>query len=77
MGDLPQSQTQADGTAGWFPIKQILNRKVRDKQEMFLVQWDDDEQTETWVPTADVTDYAVQQYYQRKKKKAKTRCRKK
>jgi len=34
-GNLTQSQSQSYGTAAWYPIKQILNRGVRDKKEMF------------------------------------------
>ena len=59
VADIPLSQTQPLSSADWFPIKQILNRKIRDTREMFLVLWDDDKQTKTWVPTADVTDYTA------------------
>jgi len=76
VGEIPLSQTQTDSSVDWFPIKRILNRKIRDKKEMFFVLWDDDKQSKSWVPTADVTDFAIQQYYQAKQQKAKTGRRK-
>jgi len=52
-------------------------RKMQNKKEMFLVQWDDEQGSKSWVPAEDVTDFAIQQYYkakEAKKKKRRRRC---
>jgi len=74
--DSPSSPIKDDDTdTDWCPIKQILNRKIQKKKEMFLVRWDDDHDSKSWVPAEDVTDYAIQQYYKGKEKKKRLRRR--
>ena len=65
--DSPSSTINDDNTdADWCPIKKILKRKIEKRKEMFLVRWDDQQDSESWVPAEDVTDYAIQQYYKEK-----------
>ena len=72
----PSSHITDDNTdTDWCPIKEILSRKMQNKKEMFLVQWDDQQGSKSWVPTEDVTDYAIQQYYKAKEVKKKKRGR--
>jgi len=74
--DSPSSPIKDDDTdTDWCPIKQILNRKIQNGKEMFLVRWDDDHDSKSWVPAEDVTDYAIQQYYKGKEKKKRLRRR--
>ena len=57
--DSPSSPIKDDNTdADWCPIREILNRKIQNKKDMFLVRWDDRQGSKSWVPAEDVTDYA-------------------
>jgi len=74
--DSPSSPVRDDNEdADWCPIKQILNRKIQNGKEMFLVRWDDRQGSKSWVPAEDVTDYAIQQYYKGKVERKKKRGR--
>jgi len=74
--DSPTSPINEDNTdTDWCPIKEILNRKVQNQKEMFLVRWDDQQGSKSWVSAEDVTDYAIQQYYKGKEKKKKHKRR--
>jgi len=74
--DNPTSPVGDDNTdTDWCPIKKILSRKMQNKKEMFLVRWDDQQGSKSWVPAEDVTDFAIQQYYKAKEAKKKKRGR--
>jgi len=74
--DSPSSPINDDDTdADWCPIKEILNKRIQNKKEMFLVRWDDRQGSTSWVPAEDVTDYAIQQYYKEKEAKKRKRRR--
>jgi len=77
--DSPSSPIQGDDAddtdADWCPIKKILSRRIQNKKEMFLVQWDDQQESRSWVPAEDVTDYAIQQYYKERDVKRNKRGR--
>ena len=74
--DSPSSPVRDDNEdEDWCPIKQILNRKIRNGKEMFLVRWDDRQVSKLWVPTEDVTDFAIQQYYRENEVKKRKRRR--
>jgi len=67
--DSPTSTTNDVNTdTDWYPIKEILKRKVQNRKEMFLVRWDDQKGSESWVSADDVTEYAIQLYYKTKEK---------
>jgi len=48
---------------------------MQNGKERFLVRWDDDHDSESWVLAEDVTDYAIQQYYKGKETKKRLRRR--
>ena len=76
--DRPTSPTNDDNTytdTDWCPIKEILKRKVQNRKEMFLVRWDDQKESQSWVSADDVTDYAIQQYYKAKENKKRRKRR--
>ena len=74
--DSPTSPTNDDNTdTDWYPIKEILKRKVQNRKEMFLVRWDDPQESKSWVSADDVTDYAIQQYYKTKEKNKRRKRR--
>jgi len=74
--DKPPSPNEDDNTdADWCPIKEILNRRIQKRKEMFLVRWDDPQSSTSWVPAEDVNDFAIQQYYKAKEVKKRKRRR--
>ena len=77
ISDSPTSPTNNDTDADtdWCPIKEILKRKVQNRKEMFLVRWDDQTGSQSWVLADDVTDFAIQEYYKAKEKKRNKRRR--
>jgi len=74
-GNPTPSIKDDDTDTDWCPIKEILNRKMQNGKERFLVRWDDDHDSESWVLAEDVTDYAIQQYYKGKETKKRLRRR--
>ena len=58
----PKSNPVVDSQ--WFAIERILKRQLRKGKPWFLVKWQDYDET-SWVPRADVTDAAIQEFYSR------------
>jgi len=73
--DSPTSPTNDNTDTDWCPIKEILKRKVQNRKEMFLVRWDDQKGSQSWVSADDVTDFAIQQYYKAKENKKRNKRR--
>jgi len=73
--DSPSSPSNDDTDTDWCPIKEILKRRIQNRKEMFLVRWDDEYDSKSWVPAEVVTDYAIPQYYKAKEVKKKKRGR--
>jgi len=74
-GNPTPSINDDDTDTDWCPIKEILSRKMQNGKEMFLVRWDDDHDSKSWVPAEDVTDFAIQQYYKEKEVRKRKRRR--
>jgi len=74
-GNPTPSINDDDTDTDWCPIKEILNRKMQNGKERFLVRWDDPQSSTSWVPAEDVTDFAIQQYYKAKEVKKRKRRR--
>jgi len=55
--DLPADLTNSE----WHSIKAIVKHRRRGRCTEYLVQWEDD--TTSWLPRRDVTDFAVDQYW--------------
>jgi len=59
--DSPSSPSNDDTDTDWCPIKEILKRKIQNRKEMFLVRWDDEHDSKSWVPAEDVTGSTIKQ----------------
>jgi len=57
----------------WYPIERVVKHKKVDKKEYFLVKWLDSEGSQTWAPKQNVTQFAIDQYFVRKRNEAKGR----
>jgi hypothetical protein len=70
--DLPPVQSVAarsgtppevDETNDWFTIRRILKAQRRKGKDFYLVEWDTDPVSTSWVEGKDVTEYALQAYF--------------
>ena len=70
--NLPISDTNSQGD--WHTIERILRHRKRKGGDEYLVKWEETGTT-SWVKRRDVTDAALQEYYNSRKQRRKKRIR--
>ena len=70
--NLPISDTNSQGD--WHTIERILRHRKRKGGDEYLVKWEETGTT-SWVKRRDVTDAALQEYYNSRKQRRKKRTR--
>ena len=66
---------EVDETNDWYTIRRILKEQRRKGKDFYLVEWETDPVSTSWVEGKDVTDYALQTFFSSRPQRRKRRRR--
>jgi len=71
--DRSGTPPEIDVTNDWYTIRRILEQQRRKGKDFYLVEWDTDPVSTSWVAGKDVTDYALQTFFASRPQRRKRR----
>ena len=71
--DRSGTSPEIDVTNDWYTIRRILKQQRRKGKDFYLVEWDTDPVSTSWVEGKDVTDYALQTFFASRPQRRKRR----